>query len=50
MRREAVNSCSKNFFLAVVLLKALYCNTISRKETVEYNAADVEKAEENKKK
>ena len=34
----------KKFFLAVILLKVLYCNAISRKETVKYNAADVEKA------
>lgn len=40
----------KKFFLAVVLLKVLYCNAVSKKETVECNSADVEKAEENKKK
>lgn len=40
----------KKFFLAVILLKVLYCNGISRKETLKYHAADVEKAEENKKK
>lgn len=40
----------KKFFLAVVLLKVLYCNAASKKETVKYSAADIEKAEENKKK
>lgn len=40
----------KKFFLAVVLLKVLYCNAVSKKETVKCNSADVEKSEENRKK
>lgn len=32
----------KKFFLAVVLLKVLYCNAVSKKETVKCNSADVE--------
>lgn len=39
----------KKFFLAVVLLKVLYCNAVSKKEIVNCNSADVEKFEENRK-
>ena len=40
----------KKFFLTVALLKVLYCNAVSKKETVKCNSADVEKSEENRKK
>lgn len=40
----------KKIFLAVILLKVLYCNAVSKKENMKCNAADVERAEENKEK